>query len=106
MGVLFVLAGFSTISNAMALFSPILYGLWLYSIQLSTRLIMDAKVEVELQAQHEGKETGHKDDCSQKKGPAHMRREFYGDRNGRGLLMRIRKGLVAVARIPLTFIGS
>lgn len=80
----------SGISFDMASFSAILYALWLYSIQFSTRLIMDAKVEVELMEEH-GDDTEHQDNCAQAKGPAHMRRRFYGERNGRGLMMKIRR---------------
>ena len=103
MGSIFIAASFLllTFSNqkdldgwiriVMALASPILYGIWVFSIQLSSRLMDDATSEVELIAEHVLQGDLHSDDCRQTRGVAHVKRKFYGARNGRGLMMKVRR---------------
>ncbi len=89
----------------MAIFSPILYAMWLFSIQLSTRLMMDAKIEVELIHEHGPQRIDlieHHDLCWHN-GPAHMRRRFYGAKNGKGLMMKVRRNHWLLYLTLLTF---
>lgn len=75
---------------ALAFSSPLLVGWWLFTVQLSTRLIMDGKMEVRLIQEHDPI-TRHIDNCTLRSGSAHLQRMVYGDRNGRGPIMWIRR---------------
>ena len=63
---------------------------WLFSVQLSTRLMMDAKMQIRLVKEHRFG-TNHTDPCDQEEGEAHFLRRFYGDTNGEGLMMKMRR---------------
>lgn len=69
----------ATISKiALALASPILYVVWLFSVQLSTRLMNDVEFDMRLI-------------CEKSYGPAAILREFYGEKHGRDPVMWMRR---------------
>lgn len=95
----FVLLGLSTRADLANIFaddlnflikiaSPLLYGSWLLTIQLSTRIMMDGDIEKELILEHKG----HDESCEEiELGPVHLERRIYGGGHGRGWMIRFRR---------------
>lgn len=74
----------------LAISAPLLFGLWLFLAQLSTRLMDDVDSEFRLRTGIKG---------------ADLMRVFYGDRHGKGLLTRLRRNQW-LAYMSLVIFGS
>lgn len=75
---------------ALAASAPMLYVLWLFLVQLSTRLMDDVDSDMRLYA---------------KDGSAQVLHDFYGDRHGFGVMMWVRRNHW-LAYVPLLTLGA
>jgi hypothetical protein len=66
----------SSVRMVLAISAPALYVLWLFSVQLSTRLMDDVDAHIRLLA---------------KDGAGEVLHDFYGDRHGHGRMMKCRR---------------
>ena len=94
MGLIFVVAAFIILGQVpqakdisfpvktiLTISSPLVYAFWLFTIQLSTRLMNDSDMEMSVRIEEERGIYGI----------SRVRREFYGDYHGRGPMMWFRR---------------
>jgi len=78
---------------ALSLLAPILYGVWLFTIQLSTRLMNDTDAQLQQLARDPRGDF------------ARLQNRLYGDRHGKGWMMRARRNHWLLY-LPILIYGS
>jgi hypothetical protein len=102
MGSIFVVAAFAILAGAasgmasprIALAAPLVYCIWLLTIQLSTRVMNDSDAEMRFIAESE--------DVN---GVAHILRRLYGDGHGNTVLIRFRRNHW-LAYVPILWLSA